>query len=575
MECLSSQRGIMAEIRGGDETRMLPGRDLVRDLGEAEEILSDLDSGTSVRFDPSLHTAARQWSDRLAFDALRQVAHSITANLDLHSLVRQILDTALQSVGAERGILFLGEDPDPDRMPAVARSGAGKDLEAWEQFSRTVLRRVLHGETIQSDDALIDPALRDIPSVSLSSIRSVLCLPLLVRGRLRGALYIDNRTAPFAFSEASRRFLQAFADMAAVALDNAELHGEVLRENRRLRQRVDSRETFGRIVTISPNMTAVLRRACLVAQSDAPVMILGESGTGKELLARAIHEAGPRALHPLVAHNCAAVPGLLMESIFFGHVRGAFTGAVRNAPGLFRQAHRGVLFLDEVAELDLALQAKLLRVLEDGIIRPVGGDREYRVDVRLITATSRDLRRAVRDGDFREELYYRTNVLEINLPPLRERAVDIPVLVDSLLRKHSPGGEPRLRLTPDALEFLQTLPWRGNIRELDNLVQRALILCPTPSGGVEEIRRLVSEPLEVVAPGQSADRLFSPGQPAPDGMRGNQPGPLPTVHPLEEERREILDALRRARGNKSEVARLLGLHRNALLRRMKRLGIEM
>jgi serine/threonine-protein kinase PknK len=266
------------------------------------------------------------------------------------------------------------------------------------------------------------------------------------------------------------------------------------------------------------------------------------------------------------------VPGLLMESIFFGHVRGAFTGAVRNAPGLFRQAHRGVLFLDEVAELGLALQAKLLRVLEDGIIRPVGGDREHRVDVRLITATSRDLRRAVLEGDFREELYYRTNVLEIRLPPLRERAADIPILVDSLLRKHSPGGEPRMRFTPDALEFLQTLPWRGNVRELDNLVQRALILCPTPSGGVEEVRRLVSEPLEVGVKGPGADRLFNPGPPAADRGR---PEPLSVVRPLEEERRDILDALRRARGNKSEVARLLGLHRNALLRRMRRLGIEM
>lgn len=565
----------MPETRGGDEARRLPGRDLVRDLGEAEEILSDLDSGTSVRIDPSLHAAARQWSDRLAFDALRQVAHAITANLDLPSLVREILDTALQSVGAERGILFLGENPDPDRMPAVARSGGGEDLEAWEQFSRTVLRRVLHGETIESDDALTDPILRDIPSVSLSSIRSVLCLPLLSRGRLRGALYVDNRTAPFAFPETSRRFLQAFADLAAVALENAQLHGEVLRENRRLRQRVDSLESFGRIVTISPNMTAVLRRASLVAQSDAPAMILGESGTGKELLARAIHEAGPRSLHPFVAHNCAAVPGLLMESIFFGHVRGAFTGAVRNAPGLFRQAHRGVLFLDEVAELDLALQAKLLRVLEDGIIRPVGGDREHRVDVRLITATSRDLRQAVLDGEFREELYYRTNVLEITLPPLRERAADIPVLVDSLLRKHSQGGEPRLRFTPDALEFLQALPWRGNIRELDNLVQRALVLCPSPAGSIDEVRRLVSEPLEIGARGQGANRVLGPGPSATEGLSVDHSGSSSLVHPLEDERREILDALRRARGNKSEVARLLGLHRNALLRRMKRLGIAM
>jgi two-component system response regulator PilR (NtrC family) len=314
-------------------------------------------------------------------------------------------------------------------------------------------------------------------------------------------------------------------------------------------------------------MDAVLRQALLVAQSDAPVMILGESGTGKELMARAIHEASPRARHAFVAHNCAAVPGQLMESIFFGHTKGAFTGAVRESRGLFRLAHEGVLFLDEVAELDAALQAKLLRVLEDGRIRAVGGEREIQVDVRLITATSRDLQRSIQDGQFREELYYRTNVLEVKLPPLRDRIEDIPILVDHFVQRYRGSGVARPRFTAEALEFLQGLPWRGNIRELANLVQRVVVLCPESTVDVGEVRSLLPHPLE---PGE-ANSPRATVKP-PEGIAELR-GPELTG-PLARERSTMLEALQSSHGNKSEAARLLGMHRNAFLRRLKRLGVE-
>jgi transcriptional regulator with GAF, ATPase, and Fis domain len=532
--------------------------DPVGDLDEADEILSDLGAAPSPA--ASLRDRARDWSDRSAFEALSLVARTVAANLDFPSLVREILDIAVRSIGAERGIVFIGTSPDAELVPVVARSVSGQDLVELERVSRTILRRVLSGETVETADAAADPALRDVPSIRLHEIRSVLCVPLTVRDELLGAIYLDNGSVANAFPEPSRRFLEAFAGLAAAAIGNAQRHGEVLRENAQLRTHVTSSEAFGRLVSVSPGMLGVIRRASLVAQSEAPVLVLGESGTGKELLARSIHEASRRSLQPFIAHNCAAVPPDLMESLFFGHTKGAFTGAVRETHGLFRQADRGVLFLDEVAELDSSLQAKLLRVLQDGVIRPVGSEREIQVDVRLITATSRDLYAAVRAGAFREELLYRINVLEVRVPPLRERVEDIPVLVDHFLRKHAPrDGRPPVLITRGAIEMLQSHPWKGNVRELENLVRRVLVLCDGPRADVAEVRPLLTRPEECTPAAAEAPRI-----PLEAGVKSL----------AEREREAIVDALGRERGNKTRAAKLLGLHRNSLLRRMERLKIH-
>jgi transcriptional regulator with GAF, ATPase, and Fis domain len=545
-----------------------PGRDPVGDLNEAGNILADLGASPKTANLQALQERAAQWSDRLAFEAISRIAASIPTNLDFRTLIQELLDTAVQAIGGERGILFLGRHDDPDLIPAAARGVTGNELHEVEALSRTLLQQVRRGETVETSDALSDPIFRDAPSVSLARIRSMVCVPLQIRGALRGALYVDNRSVPAAFPEAARRFLEAFAGLASVALEIADLHGEALRENHRLRARLESVEAFGRIVTASPAMQATLRRAALAAQSDAPVMILGESGTGKELLARAIHESSPRAGAPFVAHNCAAVPAQLMESIFFGHLRGAFTGALRDTRGLFSLADGGILFLDEVVELDPALQAKLLRVLEDGRFRALGSEGESQVDVRVITATSGGIQEAVRQGRFREDLYYRANVLEIHVPPLRERPEDIPILVEHLARRYAPAGDPRVIFSPQALECLQTLPWRGNIRELANLVQRALVFSPAGIIGADEVMKLRS----------GAVGMLEKERHAPDGngSRAESPHRTASAPPSiwQEERDRIVGALQLARGNQSEAARRLGLERNALLRRMRRLGID-
>jgi transcriptional regulator with GAF, ATPase, and Fis domain len=379
-----------------------------------------------------------------------------------------------------------------------------------------------------------------------------------------GLLYLDAGHGSEAFAERSLGTLEALAGVAAAAIENARLHGRLLSENQRLRQQLEQGDAFSAITTVDSGMTSLLRRAMLMAQTDVSIMILGETGTGKELLARAIHQASPRAGKPFVAQNCAAMPQQLVDALIFGHERGVFTGAHCSRAGFFELANGGTLFLDEVGELDAGQQAKLLRVVEDGIVRRLGAARERRVDVRIISATSRDIHQAVRAGGFREELAYRLGVLELRIAPLRERRADIPILAQHFVQKHAPTDAHRTRtlFTREALEFLQTLHWAGNVRALENLVRRALVLCEPGPIDVLDIRSLLPE-LNEVQPGRSPVRAgtprLSPGiarDPAFDLRVG-----------------EIREALQRTSGNQSRAAALLGCHRNTLRRWIQEFGI--
>ena len=307
----------------------------------------------------------------------------------------------------------------------------------------------------------------------------------------------------------------------------------------------------------APAFAAVLRAARLVAVTDAPVLIHGESGTGKELLASAVHRDSPRSKHPFIAVNCAAIPEGLAESLLYGHRRGAFTGAVTDQSGYILQADGGTLFLDEVAELPMATQAKLLRFLESGEYQPVGHYTLQRADVRIVAATNRDLLNEVDAGRFRRDLYYRLNVVPLNLPPLRERVEDIP----PLLKFHSAALAERYELAPPrysarSLRTLKQYGWPGNVRELRNLCERMLILC---SGRTIEPENL---PLEIVQPA-----------PQPTGMEAFSL-PAEGVHLEKLEIGLIRQALAQARGNRSQAARLLGLTRDTLLYRLKKYAIQ-
>ncbi|RLA78015.1 MAG: sigma-54-dependent Fis family transcriptional regulator [Deltaproteobacteria bacterium] len=295
-----------------------------------------------------------------------------------------------------------------------------------------------------------------------------------------------------------------------------------------------------------------------VSRTDSTVLISGESGTGKELVARAIHYKSPRRSRPLVAVNCAALPEELLESELFGHVRGAFTGAVRDRRGRFELADRGTIFLDEVSEMSPALQVKLLRVLQEREFERVGDTRTVRVDIRVIAATNQDLEELVRQGRFREDLYYRLNVIPIHIPPLRERKSDIPLLLLHFLKAFNALRGGRVEgFSPEAMNLLMEYDWPGNVRELENLVERLVVLKGEGMVRPEDLPEKIRE-----------------GELIPS-QRGGEKGTLNLSRAVSEfEKRLIIDALRKANGVKSEAARLLGIKRTTLLEKMKRQKIE-
>ena len=303
-----------------------------------------------------------------------------------------------------------------------------------------------------------------------------------------------------------------------------------------------------------------------LARSQAPVHICGESGTGKELVARLIHQRGPRGSAAFVPVNCGAIPGELMESEFFGHLKGSFTGALRDKSGLFQAAEGGTLFLDEVADLPLHMQVKLLRALQERRVRPVGSESEIPVNVRVISATHRDLSGLVASGQFRQDLYYRLNVIEVRTPALRERRGDIPLLAASILARLTDGDGRQPQLTADALAQLMAYEFPGNVRELENVLERAITLSDGASIGAADLQ-LRPTALTGVAPAAAAA--------APAPVLGNAPAPAGLDTQIEQmEKRAIRDALEKARYNKTRAAELLGLSFRQLRYKLKKFNIE-
>ncbi|HET6923548.1 MAG TPA: sigma-54 dependent transcriptional regulator [Anaeromyxobacteraceae bacterium] len=348
-------------------------------------------------------------------------------------------------------------------------------------------------------------------------------------------------------------------DEVVLVLRKAEERERLQRENRRLRTELAEGYRLENIVGASEAMAEVLRQVRKVAPIKTTVLLAGESGTGKELVARALHELSPRASLPFVAVNCGAIPAELIESELFGHVRGAFTDAVRNKKGLFAEADGGTLFLDEVGELPPGLQVKLLRALQEEEIRRVGDTRPEKVDVRVVAATARDLGRAVKEGLFREDLYYRLNVVGIRLPPLRERAGDVAALARHFLAKYArlrPEG-PAAGFTPEALEAMQGYRWPGNVRELEHAVERALVLSEGPAIREEDLPDEVRAPARAPAPVAPPEGTLSIKQ---------------ATRAVEEQL--IRRALDRTGGNRTRAAEILEISYRALLYKIKEYGIS-
>ncbi len=543
-------------------------------------------------------------------DNLRVFAR-ITAELarqtDLMPLLRQIVDSAVALVGGERGFLLMGENvPMGERLSAevdesaqegplvitdlavrVARSFDRSDIAIpRSRLSLGIASRVLEkGTPVLAVDAAQDDRFAGMASVEDLRLRSVMCLPIRIEDRVLGVLYVDNRLQHNAFSEADLELVELFAAQAAVAILNARRVAELRRHNQRLEQsrrqieqlneqlgrKVRDRDTelavvraeLGRergrydytaIVGASDGMREVFRQLDKIIEADLPVMIHGESGTGKELIARAIHFNGPRRDRPFITENCAALPDSLLESELFGHARGAFTGAHRAKKGLLEQADGGTLFLDEVGDMSTSMQKKLLRALQEGEFRPLGMDRKVKVNVRLLTASHRDLEEMVRSGEFREDLFYRINVLAVHLPALRERREDIPLLAEHLLvRASREAGKPAPLLPHDVMAALVSHDWPGNVRELENEMRR-LIVMAQEEVTLEHLSPAVRERRSLGSPEQARAMVENPGD-----IRA-------AVADLE--MRSIEAALAQAGGNKSKAAASLGISRFALQRKL-------
>jgi len=411
--------------------------------------------------------------------ALLDISQKINSIRDFDELLGSILDIALEQLSAERGFILLNEDGEGDELIArVVRHIATEKLNDIEDISHSTVQKVLQtSQPILTFDALSDDRFDAAQSIMLHQIRSIACVPFLLREKLLGLIYIDSRNEKARLTRQSLAFLQAFANQAAIALENARLLQKLQQENAILKEEFHRIYSFKEIIGKSKAMQRVFQMMGKVLDNDATVLVTGPSGTGKELVARAIHYNSRRKEKPFVAVNCGAIPENLIESELFGHKKGAFTGAVSDKKGLIDSADGGTLFLDEVGELPLTMQVKLLRFLQNHQFTPVGDVRLRQADVRIISATNRNLQDAIEEGLFREDLYYRLHVIQIPLPPLKERTKDIPLLGQHFLRTFAKKLDKKITgFSAEALDLLQEYDWPGNVRELENAIERAVVM---------------------------------------------------------------------------------------------------
>ncbi|NUN14844.1 MAG: sigma 54-interacting transcriptional regulator [Myxococcales bacterium] len=533
---------------------------------------------------------------------LLEINKRLNSEHELDRLLEFIMDAAIVLTGAERGFLLLEDDDGAGLSIRVARNIDQENIRNRRfKISMTIAERVFdEDEPIVTIDAMEDERYKEFLSIHSLRLRSILCVPLRRSGRPVGVLYVDNRFQVSAFGEADIGFMEAFAEQAAIAIGNARLFQENSRARLELQQskkeieelnqqlqdrlqrtsqelletqtrvqhqqrQLENRHRYENIIGASNRLREVLYVIDRVRDSDIPVLISGESGTGKELVARAIHYNGTRKDQEFVAVNCASIPATLFESELFGHVRGAFTGANTDKRGFFEFAHRGTLFLDEIGELPIDMQAKLLRVLQSGEIQKVGSPKPTKVDVRIVAATNRDLKEEVVHKRFREDLYYRLNVVGLVLPPLRERKEDIPVLVQHFIAANLETKLSKVtKISPEAISLLSRYNWPGNVRQLDTVVKNASIfaesdtLMPADFAHLSELMTPDSES----APTTGGEIL----------SRSVNKGPVPTLADVEREM--IIRTLENVSGNKKKAAEVLGIDRRTLYNKLESYGIQ-
>jgi transcriptional regulator with GAF, ATPase, and Fis domain len=569
LEEVDKQAEILINGKKKRRARLVHG-DRIR-LGEAEFLFSIFDDppaqsrrapgsgGDLARSDaPAPSTTDLQLSGlRKLFD----FSEKLMTQRKLDELLEAMLDAVIEVTGAEKGLILLLEDGGsgaaPSSSSAAGDGGASKPVirasrhvkreaiaDTSGAISDSIVRRVLEtGRPVIVSDALSDAQFGSSESVLALQLSSVMCAPLISQGQVTGAMYVGNDRVKGLFERSQLDVLAIFAGQASLILQNAMLLSALRADKEKLAAELTDKR-FGDIIGVCPGMLDVFRKLTKVSTTDISVLITGETGTGKELIAREVHRRSNRATGPFVVINCGAIPENLIESELFGHVKGAFTGAVASRPGKFQLADKGTLFLDEIGELPLNLQVKLLRALQERIVIRVGDSRPEKVDIRVVAATNRVLEEEIRTGRFREDLYYRLNVVNIWLPPLRERGDDVLIIAKALLSKYADELHSSVQgFTPAALAAIKKHPWPGNIRQLENRIKKALVLC--------ERTLLSPEDLDL---GQNSENPILPLEKAKE----------------EFQRKYVLEVLERNNGNRTQTARDLGVDPRTIFRHLER-----
>lgn len=493
---------------------------------------------------------------------LFEVSRTLDGVEELSDPLGDALALMARYTGMMRGTVTL---VDPERAEIIVEASYGLSERELGRV-RYKLGEGITGKVIQSGTAMVVPHVSEEPDfLNRTGTRdlqkediSFLCVPILLKGKAVGALSADKLFADSICLEEDLRLLHVLASLISRAvqhrMDIRSMHAAVMEENRRLQRMVHGSLESGSLVGNSAATQQLMLEIAKVSASNATVLIQGESGTGKELVAGLIHSNSPRSGRPLIKVNCAALPENLIESELFGHERGAFTGAIGAKKGRFEMAHSGTLFLDEVGELSLTAQAKLLRALQEKEFERVGGTKTLQVDVRLIAATNRNLEEMIADGRFRQDLYYRINVFPLHSPPLRERKDDIiPLATYFVDRYNKESSREAMRISPAASALLLEYAWPGNIRELQNVMERAVILCG--SGDVLDASHLPflrkgNTPQDAIAPTTLNDAL------------------------ADLEKRLIVEALKAEQGNMIKAAERLGITERIIGLRMKTYGLD-
>ncbi|MBW2733816.1 MAG: sigma 54-interacting transcriptional regulator [Deltaproteobacteria bacterium] len=485
------------------------------------------------------HTAVDLSPYRMLFD----FSGKLLRKYNLPELLEELMDAVVAVTNADKGFLILFDDEAP--RIRVARNLHHQNIDdAVDQLSDSILAKVLKTkEPLIVSDALKDDEFANALSVMKLKVVSVMCVPLMDKDTVIGLIYVGNDNVVELFEVQTLEVLTIFAAQASLIVKNALLIDELKLDNKNLTERLDA-SRFGRIIGACDAMREVFKKVEKVAATDISVLITGETGTGKELIAKEVHERSPRAKGNFVTINCGAIPENLLESELFGHVKGAFTGAVVNKQGKFHVASGGTLFLDEVGELAIHLQVKLLRALQEKTVMRVGGTRPEAVDIRIIAATNRNLEDGIRDGNFREDLFYRLNVININLPPLRVRGEDVMVIAKYFLNKYVKEFSTKVKgFSPNAVIALRKHNWPGNIRQLENHIKKAVVLADTP--------------------------LLSPDD---LDLHADMLPPIVSLVQAKEDfqRNYIKEVLARNNGNRTKTARDLGVDPRTIFRHLER-----